>query len=102
MTTEYEILTEWLNSKEAEYWFEGGYAMGIIGHSFRNDDETRVVLNVTPATEKTKKYCTPLLDAVKDYVSEMEDFLTEPCDSLSLEADPRYDDLKLTFYMRRE
>lgn len=101
MTTEYETLTEWLNSDDAEYWFEGGYAMEIMGHGLRNDDETRVILNVTPATERTKRYSTPLLDAVKDYLTELEDFLIEPCDSLWMEADPRDDILKITFYFRR-
>ena len=99
MKTEYQVLKKTISSGEYSHVIRKLVVMNIQGHALRNDDVSRVILDVWPYFGRGPK--PNGMYAVNDYVSELEDFLQHSCTGVKESMDDCGDHLRFTFDLQR-
>lgn len=98
MKTEYEVLKGAIEHEDPNRYICDMVIMTIQGHALRNKDTTHVELSVwlyhgdAPSNGVL---------AVCDYISDLEDFLTEPCDGYTFDIRDRGDHIGIIFDLKR-
>lgn len=99
MKTEYQVLKKTISSGEYSQLIRKMVVMNIQGHALRNDDVSRVILDVWPYYGGGHK--PNGMFAMNDYISELEDFLKHSCTDVVESMDDCGDHLRFTFDLKR-
>lgn len=99
MKTAYEVLKGAIEHEEPNRHIRNMVVMNVQGHALRNDDTIHVDLSVW--TYKDGGVPSNGVWAITDYISEMEEFLTVPCDGYEFDIRNRGDHMGLIFDLKR-
>ena len=99
MKTAYEVLKGAIENEEPNRYIRNMVVMNIQGHALRNDDTIRVELAIW--TYEGRGVPANGMWAVTDYISEMEDFLTVPCEGYEFDIRNRGDHMCVIFNLKR-
>lgn len=99
MLTAYEVLKRAIECEEPNRYIKDMVVSNIQGHALRNDDKLRVELAVWMF--KDNHIPSNSVWAITDYISEMKDFLTVPCDGYEFDIRDRGDHMGIIFDLKR-